>query len=142
MLELKKGGKRVKWKEISNRNSWYIDESFLLDGRILCNPTRLSEGDLRAYWEHWYHLEDSGTGFTFKRVGSYNPDQDEKSEGPQTRDDEEEQPGEADTPRHCKSDKEKIQFLRALLGQFEKPYHSLISAIAAMEVCYLLQFML
>ena len=90
LLELKKGGKRVKWKEIASWNSWYIDENFLLDGRILCNPTQLSEMDLRAYWKHWYDLEHSGEGFTFKHVGSYNLDEDKKNEEPGTRDNEEE----------------------------------------------------
>jgi hypothetical protein len=38
------------------------------------------------------------------------------------------------TPQRCKSDKEKIAFLHSLLPQHELQYHSVISAVASMEV--------
>ena len=43
---------------------------FLLDRRTLENPTRLSEADLRAYWEHWFKQSESGHEFIFKRVSA------------------------------------------------------------------------
>lgn len=150
MLELKSGGKRVKWKEIAKQNSWYIDESFLLKKRTLGNPTRLSEEDLRAYWAHWYNLESNGKPFTFKKVGSYNPgvEEEEMIKEPSAGDDEEEQPDdkeeqpdEAKVPRDCKSHEDKIQLLRSLLPQLEESYHRLINVLAVMEVFQLLPFL-
>jgi hypothetical protein len=68
--ELKKGSKRVAWQNIKQQNDWYISSTFLLPNRVIENPTRLGESDLRAYWKLWYRLSQSGQNFTFKRVGS------------------------------------------------------------------------
>ena len=66
-----KGSKRVAWKNIKAQNTWYISKTFLLNRRTFDNPTRLSESDLRAYWEHWFKRSQSGDEFTFKRVVAY-----------------------------------------------------------------------
>ena len=141
MLELKGGGKRPKWKEISKNNEWYIDETFLLRGKKLSNPTRLSENNVRAYWRHWFHLAKSGQHFTFKKVGDYRPDNKNGSSEDKDDDDEEdnlsddgEQEGGGGTPKNCKSDKEKISLLHSLLPQYEYKNHSLITIVASMEV--------
>ena len=67
---LAKGSKRVAWINIKKQNSWYISKTFLLNRRTLDNPTRLSETDLRAYWEHWLKRSESGHEFIFKRVST------------------------------------------------------------------------
>ena len=136
MPELKQGGKRVKWKEIIRNNGWYINESFLLKGRTFGNPTRLPEKDLRAYWQHWYDLAKLGQHFTFERTGSC-PIEDESS----GRVEEEiagsggQQSDKASTPKHCKSDEDRISFLHSLLPQFEPNFHDVINAVALVEVC-------
>ena len=65
---LKGGSKRVKWKNIAKNTEWFIGRPFLIPGKALENPTRLAEATLRAYWEHWFELSQSGQEFTFKRV--------------------------------------------------------------------------
>ena len=56
------------WKNIEAQNKWLIKKAFLLHGRSFKNPTCLIESDLRAYWEHWFKLSESGKPFAFKRV--------------------------------------------------------------------------
>ena len=76
------------WKDIQEVNGWYISETFLIHGRTLSNPTRLSEKNLRAYWKHWYDLAQSGKPFTFKRVGAHDSDAHGDSDDPEEEGDE------------------------------------------------------
>ena len=136
-LELKGGGRKVKWAEVIKNNAWYINEHFLLPNIPLSNPDWFSGGDLKAYWRHWYKLAESGQHFTFKRVGDYLPEKDnsggeegmEEGEGGG-----EQQPGTVMTPRQYGSDEERIAFLYSLLPQCEHKYHSIITILASMEV--------
>ena len=137
MLGLKGGSKQVKWGDIRKDNQWYLDEHFLLDGRILFNPDRLSEEDVRDYWSHWCALAKSGKHLTFKRVGSYpdnrghnDSEEAQKSEGGAGK-----QKAKDGTPIHCKSEKEKITFLHSLFPSHEAWYHSVINTVALLEVC-------
>jgi len=115
-------------KDIIKNNEWYIDGGFLLEGRTFANPTRLPKKDLRAYWQHSYDVAKSGQHFTFEWVGSYQ-DEDEDLDGAEKATDK------VDTPKHCKSDEERISFLYSLLPQYEKNFHSIINTVAPMEVC-------
>ena len=60
------GGKQVPWTDLGRLNSWYIKEPFLLSGKPLINPNRISEVRLHAYWRHLYDLCQNGQEFTFK----------------------------------------------------------------------------
>lgn len=161
--ELKKGSKRVTWKNIKEQNTWYISDTFLIAGRTFENPTRLSETDLRKYWRHWYKLSQSGQSFTFKRTGIPNSDPEGSAEEHQSRQEENEskggdpeekegseeeprpeakgQPGESNedqdapylTPSHCHSDQDKISFLRTLAPN-NQSYQSIINILAQMKV--------
>lgn len=125
-------------------NEWYIDEKFLLKTRKFYNPTRLSENSLRAYWTLWYDLENSDQPLTFKQVG-LKPNQLEsdgrsseaegKGEEQEISDNGEKQADEGEIPKSCKSEKEKLLFLRSLLPQHQRDFHSIINAVAPMEVC-------
>ena len=66
LLELKGGGKKMKWGEIIKDNAWYIDECFLLPNRVLSNPDRFRGDEVRAFWTHWYKLAESGQHFTLR----------------------------------------------------------------------------
>ena len=139
MLGLSGGGKQVKWGEIRKNNQWYLDGRFLLDGRTLFNPDRLSDDHVRDYWIHWHNLAESGHRLTFKKVGNYKPgnddldgsDEGQKDGGGGTG----KRKAEDGTPRHCRSDKEKIEFLHSLLPSHQDWYHSVITTVDAMEVC-------
>jgi hypothetical protein len=117
------------WSEVIKCPEWYTDERFLLTDTKFFNPDRISEIDVKAYWRHWYDLQKSGQPFTFKRVGMY-----KSEDGSEEEEEDEQQPGMDMTPQRCKSDKEKIAFLHSLLPQHELQYHSVISAVASMEV--------
>lgn len=112
----------MKWSEITKDNSQYIDKSFLLDGWVFGNPTRISEADLRAFWKCWYQKQESKEPFAFKRVGtgadgSDDPDINEpeinkalkKGKGV-SKESEEDQ-----TPKSLRTDEEKVAFLQSLL---------------------------
>ena len=131
----------MKWAGLVQNNEWYIDEKLLIFNRKLRDPSRMAETDVRAYWKHWYNLAQSGKHFMFKRVGDYKPDEGGDSDGVKGMEDQEDdlardpqQPGSKDTPRHCKSDKDKISFLHSLLPQHEHKYHSIIRTLASVEV--------
>lgn len=155
--ELSGGRKRIWWLDIKAHNSYYLHQSFLL-GQDLSNPTRMSDWSVRAYWKHWYKLEQSGKPLSFKRVGQYREDEDtsggegldedeedqnqydakeggENTEMDNGEDEGKEQPGEADTPKGCRSNEDKIKFLQSLLPEYEDSYHAVVTAVAAMEVC-------
>jgi len=133
----------VSWQKVQAHNNWYIDEDFLLKGMTLHNPTRLSEAIVKAYWGHWYDLAQEGQHFCFKTAKDYQEPKDgsdlddnmevEKPSGGGTSGDEQ-QEGSERTPKNCKSEEEKIAFLRALLPQSENKYHAVVTAVALLEV--------
>ena len=129
----KGGGKQVPWGKIQAHNKWYINEDFLLRGMTFCNPNQVSEVIVKAYWSHWYDLAQAGQQFCFKSIKDYqepkgngDPDEggemevDKPSGGEESGD--EQQEGTDKTPKHCKSEEEKIAFLHALLSQSESRY--------------------
>jgi len=152
LLALKSGGTRVYWGDIEVEPSWYLEDSFLLDGCKLRDPSRMHLADMKAYWEHWYKLEQSGKPLTFLRVGRRNPDREtndqkvvpEEGEGPVERGGisgqsklKEKGKGlanKAKVPRECKSEVERTSFLREMLPPHEKDYHWVITAVTPMEV--------
>ena len=133
----------MKWGEIGKNNGWYIDEKFLVPKQNLGNPARTPEVALRAYWKHWYDLQENGQPFAFKRVGNMSADDSDGS------DKSEEVGGEkgkevvmkdkgVKTARSQKSDKERISFLRSLLPKTKANYHSLVEGVATITVSTLL----
>jgi hypothetical protein len=152
LLGLKGGGRRVKWAGLAKDAEWYLGERFLVTGKKLINPTRMLEDDVRAYWRCWYKSAKSGHRLTFKTIADRRSGQDSASDGKEDKEEDkeveeggeekgtnlggdEQQPDEDITPRDCRSDKDKIAFLRSLLPQSENVYHSIISLLASMEVC-------
>lgn len=125
----------------------------------LYNPNRISEAVVKAYWAHWYDLAQEGQPFCFTRIKDYvkpkghgnsdeedmgedkpsgaegqSGDEQDKPSGEEDRSGDERQEGAARTPKHCKSEEEKIAFLRALLPQSETKYHSTVTAVSLLEV--------
>jgi hypothetical protein len=159
-LELAQGGKRVPWSSIKESTRWYIRKKFLLPNHSLNNPVRISESTLRAYWNHWYNLAQSGQPFTFKRVGLPNETDDGPSkpatvDSPAEPSDEEEQPKDrtrrmevepagsntqrvasqpARTPNQCGIGAERFLFLRSLAGSEDKAYLEVLEMIAQRRV--------
>ena len=152
VIALKSGGTRVYWGDIEVEPSWYLEDSFLLHGHKLGDPSRMHLADIKAYWEHWYQLEQSGNPLTFRRVGRRNPDREtkdreaepEEGEGPVEKGGVSGQSklkakgkglaDKAKVPKECKSDVERTSFLREMLPPHEKDYHWVITAVAPMEV--------
>lgn len=141
------GRKQVPWGKVLAHNEWYIDKVFLLKGKTLFNPNQISEATIKAYWDHWYQLAQKGQEFSFKTVEDYKgekptdgdsdngePMEVDKPSGAGGSSGDEQQAGEDTTPKHCKSEGEKIAFLHALHPQSENMYHSVITAVASMKV--------
>ena len=74
LSELLGGGKRVAWRDIQAAPRQYISSKFLLSGHTFQNPTRLPERSVKAYWNHWYTLAQSGQQFTFKTAATVGSD--------------------------------------------------------------------
>ena len=121
---------------------------------------RISEAIVKAYWTHWYNLAQAGQKFHFKTIKDCQPEDQEDQKDQEDRDGTDTvEPMEADktsegegpsgdeqqddvhiTPKSCKSEVAKFAFLRSLLPQSENWYHSVVSAVACMEVrVYLVQ---
>ena len=152
LLALKSGGTRVYWGDIEADPSWYLEDRFVLGGCKLGDPSRMHLADIKAYWEHWYGLEQSGRPLTFHRVGC-NPDGETKDwgvepgegEGPvrksgisgQSKSRAKDLSNKAKVPKECKSDVERTSFLQEMLPQDEKDYHWIITAVDPMEVIFI-----
>lgn len=119
------------------------------------------------FWEHWCNLAQKGDDFSFKTTRDYKEPKDGNSDHEmvtekekdvmekdvrmteedehgdkeeEVEEEEEEEEGKAKTPRQCKTEEERIGFLRSLLPQSEHFYHSVISAVVLLEVgVYLIQ---
>ena len=98
------GSKRVAWKGIKVAPEQYISKKFLLSGQTLENPTRLLEHNVRAYWNHWYQLAQSGHPFAFKRVAavSSNPGKSRKEQAGRAEKVQSQEHSETDEDQHRK----------------------------------------
>lgn len=157
--ELKGGSKKVSWTRVKEQNGWYIDKAFLLPGKTFCDPSRLAEADLHAYWAHFYRQSQAGHSFTFKatkppKEGGNSGEEDvlgeqpEEESGPKEggKSREESEPGENETrsegsnedpghakPAQCHSDGERFAFLRSLCPD-ERDYQIVVDLVAQMRV--------
>jgi hypothetical protein len=137
------GVKNVKWKDVKAHNPWYISKEFLLPGKTFYNPTRMPEAAVRAYWKMWYGLAQSNTHFAFLHVGSYpgGDSMEKESTGMKKMEvdsedasDNDSGPKELKVPKDCRSDENKIAFLRSLLPSHFYQYHTILKSLALLEV--------
>lgn len=132
------------WTQIKANNQWFIPKEFLIAGRTLCDPNRIAEHDLRAYWGHWYKQSKSGNHLTFSAVkpqqGSNNGENGRLAGGTKDvdRSDERSTPeGDQESghvvPAGCESDEEKCTFIASLCVD-EQDYQAVVDLVTQLRV--------
>ena len=114
----------------------------------------MAEGNVCAYWEHWYKLSQSGHGFVFKKTSipkkevDSNPSVDEEVQPeveenefeerskPEEKEKSKDQDWIQQTPDQSHSDEERISFLQALIP--DQTYQAIVEILINEGECLLL----